>query len=84
VRQLNKAAHSGSQAIDGLEKRRGHAVFWHIEMMDQLKEKIKLLKKISAAVGGELTPEQVEQILKALEAKKELEKLKQKQVKKED
>lgn len=51
-------------------------------MMDQLKEKAKLLKKITEAAGGELTPQKVEQILKALEAKKELDKLKQRQGKK--
>jgi hypothetical protein len=51
-------------------------------MMDQLKEKAKLLKKITEAADGELTPEKAEQILKALEAKKELDKLKQQQSKK--
>lgn len=45
--------------------------------MEQLKEKAKLLKKITEAAGGELTPEKAEKILKALEAKKELDKLKQ-------
>ncbi len=50
--------------------------------MDQLKEKAELLKKITEAAGGELTPEKAEQILKALEAKKQLEKFKQEQGKK--
>jgi hypothetical protein len=51
-------------------------------MVDRLKEKSKLLDKIIEAAGGELTPEKAEQILKALKAKKELEKFKQVQPKK--